>query len=103
MVYKMPRELSDHNHVILTVDADQPLKKLSFEFELSWLKHPEFLVKVQDLWTRPCHVESAFDKIQSKLKRFKQYLKGRGFNAQGEAKKRKEHLRGELTDIEQME
>jgi hypothetical protein len=43
LVYKLPRENSDHNPLILTMPSKQPMKSLSFRFELSWLKHPDFL------------------------------------------------------------
>ena len=38
MVYKLPREMSDHNPLILSTSHHQPLRKLDFRFELSWLK-----------------------------------------------------------------
>ena len=42
MMYKLPREVSDHNPLILTDNTTQPLNNLTFEFELSWLRHPDF-------------------------------------------------------------
>ena len=59
--------------------------------------------KVKTIWMKPCHAESVVDKIQSKLKRFKQYFKGWGFNVQGERKKLIAKLQDGLLDIEQME
>jgi hypothetical protein len=52
MVRKLPRELSDHNPLILTTENKTPLKKLEFRFELSWLKHPEFHKKMSELWEK---------------------------------------------------
>ena len=49
--------------------------------------------KVKTIWMKPCHAESVVDKIQSKLKRFKQYFKGLGFNVQGERKKLRANCR----------
>jgi len=48
--------------------------------------------KVKNLWELPCHAESAMDRIQSKLKRFKQYFKGWGFNIQGENRRMRAEL-----------
>ena len=83
MLYKLPREVSDHNPLILTDGASKQLSKLSFRFELSWIKHPDFLHIVQILWEKPCHANSALDTMQIKLKRFKQFFKGWGFNVRG--------------------
>jgi len=83
MLYKLPREVSDHNPLILTDGVRKQLSKLSFRFELSWIKHPDFLHTVQKLWEKPCHANSALDTMQIKLKRFKQFFKGWGFNVRG--------------------
>jgi hypothetical protein len=101
LVYKVPRELSDHNPLVISLNINQPLRNLNFRFELSWLKHPDFLQKTQEIWDCSCHVETTFDKIQSKLKRFKQYFKGLGFNLQGENRKKKENISQELMKLEQ--
>ena len=69
--YRLPREVSDHNPIILCTDLATPLKHLSFKFELSWLSHPDFKHKVEEIWQAPCHAESAFDRIQLKIKKFK--------------------------------
>jgi hypothetical protein len=103
MTYKLPRDVSDHNAIILNHNVPQPLKNLSFRFELSWVKHPEFLPLVQELWNKACHAETAFDRIQAKLKRFKQYFKGWGFNKQGENRKIKSQMREKLLQLEQIE
>ena len=47
--------------------------------------------------------ETAFDRIQIKLKRFKQYFKGWSFNKFGEQKKEKLALQNELLLLEQLE
>ena len=83
-IQKLPRELSDHNPLIVSSVNSHHLKHLPFRFETSWLKHPEFLDKVKEIWTAPCRAEVALDRIQIKLKKFKQYFKGWGFNIQGE-------------------
>ena len=60
----LPRELLDHNPLILILDHNPlilttqnnvPLTKLSFKFELAWLKNPDFIPTVKRLWERPCY------------------------------------------------
>lgn len=67
MVYKLPREHSDHNPLIITTKVKQPLKKLSFKFELASLKHPDSLTKVEEIWEKPYHADSAFDRLRLKI------------------------------------
>jgi hypothetical protein len=54
LVCKKPRELSVHNPLILSLNTNQPKRELSFRFELAWLKHQDFLARVQDIWEKPC-------------------------------------------------
>ena len=82
-VFKLPRELSDHNPLILSTHRAVQHRKLSFKFELAWLKGPNFLPLVKSIWDKPCHTTTALDRMQSKLKRFKQFFKGWGFDRQG--------------------
>ena len=63
---------------------------------MSWLKDPQFSPLVQEIWDKPCSAETAFDRIQMKLKRVKQFFKGWGFNRQGEQRKLKRSLQDEL-------
>lgn len=49
VILKLPREVSDHNPLILTTHVKVPLKKLAFKFELSWLKDPTFVPLVQEI------------------------------------------------------
>jgi hypothetical protein len=103
VVRKLPRETSDHNPPILITENNTPLKHLEFKFELSWLKQPEFTDKVAEIWEKRCHAASAFDRVQIKLKRFKQFFKGCGFNHLGEQKKLKQNIQAELWRLEQDE
>ena len=89
IISRLPREVSDHNPLILWTDLNPPLRFLTFRFELSCLSHIDFKSKVEQIWLPPCHADSAFDRIQLKLKKFKQFFKGWGFNIQGERRKRK--------------
>ena len=43
------------------------------------------------------------DRIQQKLKLFKQYFKGWGFNLQGELRKQRKGIQKELTELETIE
>jgi len=65
------------------------------------IKHPDFLAKVSEIWNKPCFALTALDRIQiKKLKRFKQFFKGWGFNIQGEKRKKKILLQDELLSLE---
>lgn len=102
-INKMPREVSDHNPLILYTDVNKPLNYLGFKFELAWIIQPDFKDLVKKIWDKPCHAESAFDRIQIKLKRFKQYFKGWGFNLQGARRKRKSEIQSSLKEMEEEE
>lgn len=80
MVKKLSREMSEHNPLILFSEVVQPLKFIEFRFELSWLENPDFYVKVDEIWNKPCRDKSTLDKTQQKLMLFKQYFKGWRFN-----------------------
>src|SRR6185503_14184001 len=54
-VHKLPREISDHNPLFLSIPTSDPEKKVSFRFELSWLKDPNFTTLVEEIWNAPCH------------------------------------------------
>ena len=102
-LYKLPREISDHNPLILSNQYGIPNRKISFKFENSWLKDQEFKSLVAKIWNKPCYATSALERIQKKLKRFKQYFKGWGFNRQCEQKKKKRYMQEELLVLEQFE
>lgn len=80
MVRKLPREISDHNPLILSCGQPQNLTHIQFKFDLCWLSNPEFFVQVEKIWLKPCKAKSVVDKIQQKIKLIKQYFKGWGFN-----------------------
>ena len=102
-LYKLPREISDHNPLILSNQYGIPNRKISFKFENSWLKDQEFKPLVAEIWNKPCYATSALERIQKKLKCFKQYFKGWGFNRQCEQKKKKRDMQEELLVLEQFE
>jgi hypothetical protein len=82
-VKKLPRNISDHNPLV--VDSENLSKKMqsSFVFEIGWLKHPDFKQIIGRIWNKPCRAKSTLDKIQQKLKLCKQYLKGWDWNLKG--------------------
>jgi hypothetical protein len=88
MVKKLPREVSDHNPLILSCGQCQQLNYIQFKFELSWMDNPEFFQCVRKIWGKPCFAKSSLDRIQQKLKMIKKYFKGWGFNLQGELRKK---------------
>jgi hypothetical protein len=67
------------------------------------LKNPEFYHLVEKIWTKPCRAKSCIDKIQQKLKMFKQFFKGWGFSLQGELRKKRKEFQIELTELERIE
>ena len=75
-VRKLPREVSDHNPLILASGQHRNTKSIQFRFELSWLSNPDFITAAEKIWLKPCRATSALDKIQQKLKLLKQYFKG---------------------------
>lgn len=103
VINKLPRKVSDHNPLLVFTDLKKPVKHLGFRFESAWLIHPDFPELVKSIWSKPCHAETALDRIQLKLKRFKQYFKGWGFNIQGERRKQKATIQNELHELEKEE
>jgi endonuclease/exonuclease/phosphatase family metal-dependent hydrolase len=48
-VYKHPREMSDHNPLILTSGGNYSQHNRAFRLELTWLKHEEFMHIVKSI------------------------------------------------------
>jgi hypothetical protein len=65
-----------------------------FRFELTWLKHPGFYQKVNEIWLTPTRDDVALDRVLFKLKKVKKALKGWGFNVSGAMKQKKERNSG---------
>lgn len=103
MVRKLPREISDHNPLILSCGPPRNLSHIQFKFDLSWLNNPEFFTLVEKIWSKPCRATTAIDKIQQKIKMIKQFFKGWGFNLQGELRKKRQALHEELSLQEDLE
>ena len=71
LVRKLPREVSDHNPLIISSGISKKPFQIQFRFELSWVSHPKFKNEVARIWGKPCNAKSALDRIQQKLKLFK--------------------------------
>jgi hypothetical protein len=93
IVSRLPTEVSDHNPLCVSLGkTDKDAQFIQFRFDLGWLQNPEFLPIVERIWMKPCRARTVVDKIQQKLKLFKQFFKGWGFNLQGELRKKKERI-----------
>jgi hypothetical protein len=102
MAYKKSRDFSDHNHIIIDSQFSTLSQSRSFKFELSWLEHPDFLPKVEEIWLAPTRDNSALSRVLFKLKKVRKILKGWGYNLSGSRKKRKE-IQETLQKLEEME
>jgi hypothetical protein len=67
-VKKLPKNVSDHNPLV--VDSKNLVKKTqsSFVFEIGWLNHSDFKQIIGRIWNKPCRAKSTLDKIQQNLK-----------------------------------
>jgi hypothetical protein len=102
-VHKLPREVSDHNPLIISTRQTSVCKRRDFRFESSWLCDPECLMKIQEIWEQPTKDENVLDRVLFKLKKVKKILKGWGFNKSGDLKRRKKEINEEILDLENME
>ena len=100
---KIPRQLSDHNPLMLCTDQDKIKKKKGFSFENSWLKHEDFLPKIREIWGKQVITCSAIEKWCIKLGRVKKFLKGWGQNLRGQVRCYKHRLQEDLGKLEEME
>jgi hypothetical protein len=77
--------------------------KREFRFELFWIKHPDFLKKVSEIWNAPTRDVNNLDKVLFKLKKVKKSLKGWGYNLSESRKKRKKEIQDSLAVLEELE
>ena len=103
MVNRLSSEVLDHNPLIISSGKKVGMPFIQFKFDLNWFNNPEFYPLVVKIWNKPCRAKSSLDKIQQKLKLFKQYFKGWGFNLQGELRKKRKEYQKELADLESLE
>lgn len=69
-VKKLPREISDHNPLILYSESYKPTMHIQFRYELSWVNNPEFIAAIKKIWSKPRRAKTMLDKIQQKLNLF---------------------------------
>ena len=100
---KIPRELSDHNPLVLCTDQEKVKKSKAFCFETSWLKLPDFLPKITEIWEDHVVGASVVDRWIIKIKRVKKFLKGWGLSLKGHTRKYRRILREELSKLEKIE
>jgi hypothetical protein len=101
--HKEPRNMSDHNPLVISTQMINLGDRRDFRFELTWLKYPDFLHKVNEVWTTPTRDEVTLDKVLFKLKKVKKALKGWGFNLLGSRKQKKKEIMEEIADLELLE
>jgi hypothetical protein len=61
-VHKTSREISDHCPLFLCTQYRAGKELREFRFELAWLKDPEFLSRMQEIWEASVRDEVALDK-----------------------------------------
>ena len=66
---KLPRELSDHNPLLLCTDQNKIRNSKAFCFETSWLKHQDFIPKISEIWKKRVVGKDAVDKWCIKINR----------------------------------
>jgi hypothetical protein len=101
--HKEPRNMSDHNPLIISTQSDDPRCRREFRYELTWLKHPDFLHRVAEIWHAPTRDELVLDRVIFKIKKVKKFLEGWGFSQARSRKRREKDITEELADLEIME
>ena len=100
---KLPRELSDHNPLLLCTEQNNLKKTKALCFETSWLKYQDFVPNIMKIWNEKVTDRNAVDKWCIKINRVKKFLKGWGLSLKGHTKKYKKCLTEELSVLEKME
>jgi hypothetical protein len=76
---------------------------MEFKFDISWLKNPDFVPLVNNIWEKHVKSREPIDILNTKLKRFKKHCKGWGTNIFGTNRKWKLELKNELLVLEILE
>jgi hypothetical protein len=101
--HKEPRNMSDHNPLLISTQLINVGNRRDFRFELTWLKHLDFLHKVDEIWSTPTRDKIPLNKFLFKLKKVKKVLKGWGFNLARSRKQKKKEITEEIADLELLE
>jgi hypothetical protein len=99
----LPRELSNHNPIVVSTQTCNQSNKRDFRFEVSWMKHPDFLSMVSRIWSEYTRDRTALDKVLFKLKKVKISRKGWGFNLASSKKQRKNQIQRDIRELEIVE
>ena len=74
-VNRLPREVSDHNPLIVSTAKKESLPFIQFRFDLSWLKNPEFFALVEKIWNKPCRAKPLLIRYNRNLSCSNNFLK----------------------------
>jgi hypothetical protein len=61
---KLPREISNHNPLIVSTGKNENLPHIQFKFDLNWLQNLDFFVLVEQICNKPCKAKTTLDKIK---------------------------------------
>jgi hypothetical protein len=92
-VEALNREISDHTPLLLSLGEKGKAKKSApFKFELSWLLKEGFFDVVHEVWRKENRGVTSMQRWQNKIRRLRQFLRGRANNLNGAYKKEKQEL-----------
>jgi hypothetical protein len=60
-----------------------------FKFELGWLLREGFIDMIRDIWSNTTTGHTTMERLQGKIRRVRQYLRGWAKNISGQNKKEK--------------
>jgi hypothetical protein len=77
-IYKLPRDFSDRNPLILATLCQKKVMVNEFKFKLSWLRQLEFYQRIKEIWKVPTRDIKVLDRVLFKIKKVKKSLNGWG-------------------------
>lgn len=72
---KLPREILDHNPLIVSTGNCENLPHIQFKFDVGWSKNPKFFVLVEKIWNKPCRAKTTIDKFSKSLNLSNSFLR----------------------------
>jgi hypothetical protein len=89
-VRALTREISDHTPLLLnTGEQTNTHTQSMFKFELGWLLREGFIDMIRDIWSNTTTGHTTMERLQGKIRRVRQYLRGWAKNISGQNKKEK--------------
>jgi hypothetical protein len=61
VVRKLPREISDHNPLIISTRVPRDRINIQFKFDLNWLSSPDFFMLVEKIWRETITLNTSID------------------------------------------